>query len=269
MKKRKQRKIIKRYLFFFAIKMNIFNDSNYSIPQPTNGNFTSITTDNIIIPGATSGDLLFMNGTQVTGLAIGPQNYLLQSSGAEPQWSNSLNVNTITTTDLKINGTSEADIFSVGADGYFDRIPLGPFGSILTCGLTNFDWVNYSDGYAFFKGGVLQSEAPFIIPDNSYSNIPLTNTLLFTFNTPVIQNRRYKMTITGRQNSVDQGQYLLNIGPTNYCSWVLTGGADLARVFIYNHVTASGFVQVTFYGQGTVSLNNSIVQMNFISEPFN
>lgn len=248
--------------------MNIYNDSNYSIPQPTNATYNSITTNSIVIPSATNGDVLFMNNQQVEGLAIGPQNYILQSSGAAPQWSNSLVINTLETTDLKIPGTSPGDLFTVDANNFFERVPKGALGSILMCQSNQFQWELYNSGKAFFIGNLLQSEASFHISNNSYSNIPITNTLLFSFNTPVIQNRSYKMTITGRQNSIDQGQYLLNIGATTYCSWVLTGDADLARTFIYNHTTASGFVAVDFYGQATVSLNNSIVQLNFISEPF-
>lgn len=247
--------------------MNIYNDSNYSIPQPSNATFQSITTNDIFIPGATNGDVLFINNTEVTGLAIGPQNYLIQSSGSQPQWTNSLNVNTIETVDLKIPNTLPGDLFTVDSNSFFERVALGPTGSILMSQGNQYQWETYTNGKAFFINNRLQAEESKSFPNNQYVNIPLAFTTLFSFNTPTINLRRYKVTVSGRQQSIDSGEYLLNINGATFCSWNPRLDTDISRAFAYTSNT-TGNTLIEFIGKGSVSLNTTIVQFNLLFEPF-
>lgn len=138
---------------------NIYNDSSESVRQSgssTNGNFTNlnatnatidnaiihnlavdnvdvsttITTPSLSIPSLNDKDLLIMNGPTVDGLTVGTNNDILKVSAGSPSWSNFINLDTINTNVLSINGTSNGDIFTVNA-GNVARIPISTSGYFL------------------------------------------------------------------------------------------------------------------------------------------
>ena len=123
--------------------MNIFNDSNYSSQSamPSDATFNSMTSNNIVIPASTPGDVLFIgNQKQITGLQIGPNKYLLESNGSQPAWTNALDINSIKSTQYTIPGTTHGDLFTVNNLNNLERVPIGASGDILTSNGTEFFW---------------------------------------------------------------------------------------------------------------------------------
>ncbi len=250
--------------------MNIYNDSNFSsqTSMPSTPTFSGITTSGITIPGSGTGDLLFIDSTQVDGLAIAPQNYVLQSSGTLPQWTNSLTVNTVTCNDIKINATSQGDLFTVGADTFLERIAKGSAGSIFMAGTgTDIGWVLLNNGRPIVLNNVLTTEAS-QYAYTSFVNIttnPLT--LLYTLNFNVVNGRRYKLTISGRQQTVNGGAYSFKLAGQTISDFLIDGNADLCRNFIYTALT-TGTILGEFFGNSTVAPATSLVELSFILEPF-
>jgi hypothetical protein len=106
---------------------NIFNEIE-------NENSNNNIINNPIFPGLSQYDVLFIgdNIGTVDGLTIGPQNYLLQASNTGPQYTNSINVSDITTTQIKLTGfNNSALITGINGTGEFGQIPLGSQGETL------------------------------------------------------------------------------------------------------------------------------------------
>ena len=123
--------------------MNIYYDSNFSSQSsmPTDVTFNSVTSNDIVIPASNPGDLLFIGSAkQITGLAPGPNKYLLESNGSAPAWTNALDINSIKAVQYTIPGTFHGDLFTVDSFNNLERVAIGMAGDILTCTGTEFAW---------------------------------------------------------------------------------------------------------------------------------
>ena len=135
--------------------MNIYNDSSIYIQQAggqINGNFTNLTTQNLIAKNAAIDNIqvdqtaIFAsaevsdlanhsivvagpNGS-LNGLAIGNNKEVLVSNSIDAVWTNSLDINTLTCNDITINGTQNGDLLVVNG-GALDRLPIGSSGTFL------------------------------------------------------------------------------------------------------------------------------------------
>jgi hypothetical protein len=129
--------------YFWLYKMNIYNDSNFSgqTNLPSDANFSSVTSNSFIIPNGSEGDLLFLaSDKEINGLAIGPNKYVLASDGTIPEWSNSLDINTMRAIQYNVPGTVHGDLFTVDNSKNLERVPIGNSGDILTSTGTEFAW---------------------------------------------------------------------------------------------------------------------------------
>ena len=134
---------------------------------------TSSASDNVItvsgikILGATKGQILFIgdtNGT-VDGLDLGTTNdVLIAGSNGIPEYTNTLNINTITVNDFKINNTVLGDLLQVyGSPLQISRVPIGSPNQILSVGsVSNAVWQNLQS--------LINSSSPLTIPQLTVSN---------------------------------------------------------------------------------------------------
>lgn len=256
--------------------MNIFNDSNYASQSslPSTAIFTSITSNDYIIPASQEGDILYTNANhEINGLLIGPQNYLLQSSGSVPQWSNTLNINTVQTTSLKIPGTTHGDLFTVDNNNTFERVAIGPANSILSSNGTEFSWylMNVS-GPVFIKNNTLLSETIQIF-EYGVSNLNLSIALppamatMVTHNFTTIVDRRYKLTINGYQFSTDLVAYEILLGPSIVLTQLINLNGCLSRTYIFTATNTTS--TITLKGAYVNDVNSTLNQFYLILEPFN
>ena len=122
---------------------NIFSLTGYSADSV--GNFTSITTNGINIPGSQQGDILIIGDTKgnVEGLNIGAQNHVLVANPTNnglPGYTNAININTVTCNDLMINGLKTGDLIVGQTNNYVQRLPIGALGNLLHSDGTNVYW---------------------------------------------------------------------------------------------------------------------------------
>lgn len=203
--------------------MNIFYSSDYATEAtlPTDVTFNSISSNTINIPNSVAGDLLYINANKdITGLAIGPQNYVLQSSGTEPQWTNTLNINTVQTNALRINNTFLNDMYCTDSNNNLLRIPIGNDGDILKYGGGTIGWgelvlpdpltlndlnvanslklTNQVNGPAFIRSNqVVSSPVQYWFIPGTGGNVPSSDTQIFSINSTCVQGRNYKIEISG------------------------------------------------------------------------
>jgi len=122
---------------------NIYSDSG--IASSSSINTQSITTSELTISGASQGQILIVgdNNGDIDGLNLGLTNDVLVSnpnSNNLPGWSNSLNINTLTCNHLQINGVQTGDLIVGQTSNYFQRLPIGSSGTLLTSNGTNVLW---------------------------------------------------------------------------------------------------------------------------------
>jgi len=122
---------------------NIYSDSG--IASSSSINTQSITTSELTISGASQGQILIVgdNNGDIDGLNLGTTNDVLVSnpnSNNLPGWSNSLNINTLTCNHLQINGVQTGDLIVGQTSNYFQRLPIGSSGTLLTSNGTNVLW---------------------------------------------------------------------------------------------------------------------------------
>lgn len=231
--------------------MNIFYDSNYSTEAslPTDPTFNSITTTEIStniykIPAANSGDTLYVNADKnITGLAIGPNNYILTSNGSTPEWSNEVDVNTVKTNQLTIPGTSIGDLFTVNASNNFTRVPIGGSGDLLKSDGVSFGWgplvlpdpltlndlnvanslklTNFNYGPAFVRNQqIVASPNQYWFYSGAANNVPTADTLIFSTVTSCVAGRNYRIDISG--NLICAVPASLGFAPTSFLSEQIT-----------------------------------------------
>jgi hypothetical protein len=243
---------------------NIYNDNliNNSLILPPAPTFTSITTSNINIPTSAVGDLLFIDSSKnIDGLAIAPQNYLVQSSGSFPQYTNNISVNTTTTNSIKINGstpnallsidnsnfvdeilpTTPGDILQVNTGGQFISAPLTLPNPLFLQGLQ----INLPDGILFINNTNVLTEKPQFVANPILNNITLPTQLFFnTFNT--VPGNWYKYTTAF--DMTGEGDLNLTVGGLGIVRTFLsatTGSKEFSYIFQGGAATVDIYLELT------------------------
>ena len=151
---------------------NIYNDSSFTNSQnltPESIVTSDITTSGLTINGSTKGQILIIDDTNgsVDGLDLGSNNDVLVANPTNnglPGYTNSLNINTLTCNDLKINGVQTGDLLVGVTNNFIDKLPIGISGNLLTSDGTNPVW------------------APITFPNPlTLQNIVLTSSLQLTY----------------------------------------------------------------------------------------
>jgi hypothetical protein len=243
--------------------MNIYYTSNIQSPD--------IVANSITIPNSQNGDLLFIKDKQIDGLAIGPNKYLVQSDGVQPQYTNTIDINTVKTNDIIINTAPQYSLLTIDAQNTVDLIPLGTPGNILTCTSTGFQTqplvlpdpltitnlnIAKPAGQLFLDnlGNVFSEKYQFF---NVATQTVSANTVLFshTFNT--VPGRKYKYTSNFSQdsglgnisltvNGIGVVRTILNSASGNKnITYIFTGGAATVNIFLeYFTTTATTFGEI-------------------------
>jgi len=236
--------------------MNIYNDSNYASQSslPSDATFDSITANDIIIPNSQNGDILFTNASkEINGLNIGPINYLLQSSSVEPQWTNIIKINTITSLQYIIPGTAVGDLFTVTSGGALERVAIGTAGQKLISNGSIFEWAFNGNQY-FTNSGTGNNI-------NSSLNIIFGN----TFN--LVSGNNYKITVSGNYTGIVVVNFIFEINSIQIITQSLENTGPMTRVFYYN-ATVSG--TNTFSILGNVSSSyGTLSDYNIFCELYN
>ena len=217
--------------------MNIYRDSSFAYKEadanlPADATFESITTSNLIVPTGQKGDILtFEEGGVLTGVAIGPQNYVVTSdiSGTGlPRYSNALTLNSLTTTSFSIPETQNGDLLVMNGSQHSTRLPIGAAGYILTSNGATPQWQplvltnNRSFGFFSFFSGTLNNFASgtsHYFPTfyaNQYSNGFTTNSSVITYNGSVTKTFKISASLT----------FISSLDNTNF------------SLFIYNPLTS-------------------------------
>ena len=231
--------------------MNIFYDSNYATEStlPTDATFNSVTTTEIStniykIPAANSGDTLYVNADKnITGLAIGPNNYILTSNGTAPEWSNVVDVNSVKTNQIQIPTTTTGDLLTPDATGTLTRLACGTSGQLLTTDGTHIFWqdltvqdpltlndlnvanslklTNFNYGPAFVRNQqIVASPNQYWFFSGSANNVPTADTLIFSTVTSCVAGRNYRIDISG--NLICAVPASLGFAPTSFLSEQIT-----------------------------------------------
>ena len=234
---------------------NIYYDSNYSsqVSLPSNATFQSITTNGLVIPKANNGDILITDSNHaVSGLTIGPVNYVLQSNGSQPQWSNTLNLNTVTSTAYIIPGTSVGDLFTVNGANTLIRVPLGSGNSKLISGGGQFNWAM---NQLYTNAG-------------SLNNIPQNSGPIFSTTSMSVSNAyRYRLVITGKLVTSVPVALSLSVAATGIDSYTFSNTNTIYIQYIFN-ATFTGPLLITLSGFTGVATLASLYNMQATLEFF-
>lgn len=155
----------------------------------------------------------------INELTVGPANYLLSvdPSILQPRYTNNIDIDFVTTNELKINGTIEGDLLQVDAGGNIGRTALGSSGTILTSNGTVAEW------------------QPLVLPDPLVLNdLQINNSLVN--NGSVTYNNTNNITYTGQNGflAVIGGQLRFLEGATSSelpDTGVITTGAVFSAVW--------------------------------------
>lgn len=244
--------LVKIHLFFFTSKMaNIFYDSNYAsqTSMPSDAVFNSMTSDNIIIPASTPGDVLFIGPQkQIDGLAIGPNKYVLESNGSQPAWTNALDINSIKATQYTIPGTFHGDLFTVNAFNNLERVPIGGAGNILTSTGTEYAWqpldlpnplsiqnLTLTNGTLTLANSVISDpNKQFAIVDGVGGNISPAGAPVASANFNIVAGRLYKLHIWGKIINANPVSltYYVNGALVNDTTYFASGGVSFVHLFV-------------------------------------
>src|SRR5574343_279727 len=92
--------------------------------------FDTIQPHSIAIHNLNPGDVLYIASPHdVNGLTIGPANNVMTSTGSIPAWTNSLTINSVTSNQLQIPGTSNGDLLVMNGSGVAQRLAVGAAGT--------------------------------------------------------------------------------------------------------------------------------------------
>lgn len=280
--------------------MNIFYDSNYNSQTslPNTATFQSLTVNDLIIPNASQGDLLTIdNNKHLIGIDIGPVNYLVQSDGTYPQYTNAININQITATNYKIPGTTHGDLFTVDNANNLERVAIGSAGRILTSTGVNFQWqpldlpnpliiqnltlnsgnltLNSSNfntglinGRLFNRGGIMTSEAAQVYKAPGVgNNLSTVNNVIFSNLINFINGITYKITISATLISSTSTAINLSIAAAPVLSTTENATSAYTRVFSY----IAGFTGPGLFNLNAFvsSGNGSLLDYHVFVEPLN
>ena len=247
--------------------VNTLLASDGTLPGWTNNiNINSVTTNDLIINNSVQGDILFVDNNQINGLAIGANNYVLQSNNSSPQWTNDLTLNTITLNDLKINGTVQNDILTIDSNQFIERIPIGPLGSILTSYGTSLQYALYSDGRALFYGNQLQSEMAQTFSANQINLTANVRTTYINTNFTVYNGRKYKVSFYCFIQQAGSSTFFVTTNLTEKL-FSSTGNQTLNWKYIYT-ANATGLINFKLEAVTTDFVNNILFDPLVLFEPF-
>ncbi len=235
--------------------MNIYYSSEYNSQAslPSTATFQAITTNSLTIPGANNGDILIADSNhQVDGIAIGPVNYVLRSDGTLPQWTNTITMNTVQTTDLIIPGTVHGDLFTVDNVNTFERVPIGGTNSKLISTGSEYQW------------GINQ----FFTAPGSSNNIPQTSApLASTISMSITSGLRYRLQISGNLITSVPVALSYSLGGTLVDSVTCTGTNPIMISYIFT-ASSTGPLLITLAGLTGVVTTATLQNIVFALELF-
>lgn len=122
---------------------NVYSISGHS--SSNNVTTNEITTSSLTINGGTKGDVLIIadNNGMVDGIALGSTNHVFVANAGNnglPGYTDALNINTLTSNDIKINGVLTGDLLVGSTGDFIQRLPIGASGLILTSNGSNVQW---------------------------------------------------------------------------------------------------------------------------------
>lgn len=241
---------------------NIYNDSSEVIRQAgssINGNFTNLTVQNLIAQNAAIDNLnvdntAIVSSLEITnlnnhniltagvngainGLAIGNNNEVLISNGLNAIWTNSLNINTLSTNTITIPTTVEGDLLVFDNSSQAQRLPIASSGKFLISDGVNPTWNDLPN--PLIVGG-LQINA-----NAQFSNYANSN--LYTDASGFILTERPKFTQGGSQGfTTTPNQFY------GSAVWYMTNNAWYKIKVLMTSANTNGFY-------GTVKVNTNII----------
>lgn len=268
---------------------NIFYSStNLTGSLPSTATFTSLETGGLVLTGASHGDVLFIGvSSQVEGLTIGPNNYVLVSNGTEPAWSNTLVLNEVQTTELKIDGIQNGDIIIGQSDTSFARLPIGALGNVLTVnsfGVPQWQNIDIPDplilndlqldislklpylanGQIFISGGTIYSEAPKI---QNFAGVKVFGSAgnIDTFFFSSIAGRKYKISVNFVLTTYNGAVSTVSLRKNGVIKKIIIDDSNNPRPIQFEHVfteTVSANHSYEIYGfTNTAPTNDGELQL--------
>jgi hypothetical protein len=235
--------------------MNIYYDSNYASQSslPTTATFQSITTNGLIIPAANNGDILIADSNhEVDGVAIGPVNYVLQSNGTIPQWTNAITMNTVSSVEYIIPGTSHGDLLTVNGSSALERVPIGTAGSYLISTGSEFQW----NANQFYSN------------TGSSNNIPQNSTpIASTSSLSVVNGFRYRLQITGKLITQVSVALSFSLAATTIDTYTFDNSQGILINYIFT-ASSTGPILITLAGLTGVVTTASLFNIYFTLELF-
>jgi hypothetical protein len=244
--------------------MNIYNSSTFgSNSLPANVTFTNVQAGEVqisgglAIQGASRGDILICENTtsDIGGLELGPQNYVLQAGATLPQWTNSINLNTATLNGLNLVGVQAEDLIVGSGGGNIGRLPIGAANQVLFSNGTEIGWQNLNAlNQAYYSFG-------------TSGNISDTTTVLYSTTKNVIAGRRYRLTLNGQLTMIALTQITFEIPGVIGRNGTYSASGDVNVIIIWTANT-TGSITLRVAGETTTGNTASLVAVNILCEEF-